>query len=50
MMSKEITAIVGDRAGKTTLLKVLVGLVDYTGDIKFDDKELKTFSGTDDKI
>ena len=45
LKAREITAVVGESgAGKTTLVKVLAGLVSYEGHIKYDGMELKDFS------
>ena len=45
LKAREITAVVGESgAGKTTLVKVLAGLVNYEGNIKYDGMELKDFS------
>ena len=49
-MRGEITAIVGETGiGKTTLLKVLVGLVPYEGSIRYDDLQLKDFHFKDEQ-
>ena len=44
----ELTAIIGSSGvGKTTFIKLLSGLVDYEGTIKFDNFDLKNFSSRD---
>ena len=46
----ELVAVVGKSGiGKTTLIKLLSGLVQYSGSIKFDEQELKDFSTIDEK-
>ena len=44
----ELVAVIGKSGvGKTTLIKLLSGLINYDGSIKFDDKELRSFSPID---
>ena len=49
--SDQITCIIGDSGcGKTSILRAIIGLVDFTGDVLYEDVSIKKFDARDRHI